>query len=252
MSGRFGGKSVIVTGGGSGIGREAAILFAAEGANVLVADWVPEGALATVDDIRAAGGVAEFSRTDVSDSASVQAMVAQAVASFGRLDVAFNNAGISSPSHFIADMPEDLYDRILAVNLRGVFLCLKYEIPAILASGGGAIVNTASVGAHVGEPGLGAYCAAKHGVLGLTKNAALEYGAQGIRINAISPGATSTAMLADWIKDPKVVDMLNTKHPIGRFGQASEAARAALFLASDDASFVLGHALAVDGGMLAQ
>lgn len=252
MSGRLVGKSVIVTGGGSGIGREAALLFAAEGGKVLVADMVAEGALAVVEQIRGSGGTAEFCQTDVSDSASVKAMVDRAVAAFGRLDVAFNNAGISSPSHFIADMPEDIYERIMAVNLRGVFLCMKHEIPAMLAAGAGAIVNTASVGAHVGEPGLGAYCAAKHGVLGLTKNAALEYGARGIRVNAISPGATSTAMLANWIADPKVVEMLNTKHPIGRFAQPSEAARAALFLASDDASFVLGHALAVDGGMLAQ
>ena len=249
VSQRFANKVVLVTGAGSGIGRAAAILFAAEGAKLVVADFSIEGGEATVAQIKAAGGEASFVQADVSKSADVQAMVDFTVKTYGRLDIAFNNAGISHVSAPLADVPEDVYDRVMGINAKGVFLCMKYEIPVMLAQGCGAIINTASVGAHVAAAGIGAYNGSKHAVVGLTKSAAIEYASQGIRINCISPAATQTAMLANWTKDPEVVKMLNSIHPIGRFAAPEEMARAVMFLASDDASFVIGHSLLVDGGL---
>jgi NAD(P)-dependent dehydrogenase (short-subunit alcohol dehydrogenase family) len=179
-------------------------------------------------------------------------MVERALAAHGRLHVAFNNAGVGASGFAVADEEEVSWTRLIDVNLKGIFLAMKYEIPAMVAAGGGAIVNTASVAGLVGERGIGAYAASKHGVVGLTRTAALDYIGQGVRINAVCPGATRTRMLANWFQDPKVEQFILSRHPIGRIAEPEEIARAVLFLASDDASYVVGQALAVDGGLTAQ
>ena len=247
---RFDEKSIIVTGGGSGIGRATALEFAAEGGSVVVADHNRVLGEETVALIRDSGADAAFVDVDVSQDESVKAMVAFAVARRGRLDVAFNNAGINVAGPRMADIEERDFDRIMAVNLKGVFLCMKHEINAMLRTGGGSIINTASVGGHIAAAGIGPYVASKHGVVGLTRTAAVEYASQGIRVNAVSPGATRTAMLEEWLKDPAVVAQVNQQQPIGRFAMPTEIARVVLFLASEDASFVVGHPLIVDGGMV--
>jgi len=251
MSRRFERKSVIVTGGGSGIGRAAALAFASEGARLIVADVNQSGA-DTAQQIRDQGGDAAFVRTDVARSADCAAMVDAAVKLYGRLDIAFNNAGINLAVAPIAEVNEQDWARILGVNLTGVFLCMRHEIPAMKRSGGGAIVNTASVGGVIGTAGVTAYCATKHGVVGLTKSAALDHIADGIRINAVCPGGTRTEMLAEWFKDAAVEQRALAHTPIGRMASPEEIARAVLFLASDDASFMVGHAMIADGGLTAQ
>ena len=252
MTQRFERKSVIVTGAGSGIGRAAAHAFAAEGARLIVADTNQSSGDATARQIRDRGGEATFVRTDVSRARDCAAMVEAAVARYGRLDVAFNNAGINLAVAPIAEVSEEEWAHILGVNLTGVFLCMKHEIPALKRSGGGAIVNTASVGGVIGTAGVTAYCATKHGVVGLTKSAALDHIADGIRINAVCPGGTRTEMLAEWFKDPAVEKRALEHTPIGRMASPEEIAKAVLFLASDDASFMVGHALIADGGLTAQ
>jgi NAD(P)-dependent dehydrogenase (short-subunit alcohol dehydrogenase family) len=252
MSGRFAGRGILVTGAGSGIGRAAAQLFANEGGRVVVVDLDENEAQATVTSIRQAGGEALAIGADVSREADCRAMVERALAAYGRLHVAFNNAGIGASGFAVADEEEVTWSRLIDVNLKGVFLAMKYEIPAMVGAGGGAIVNTASVAGLVGERGIGAYSASKHGVVGLTRTAALDYIGQGVRINAVCPGATRTRILANWFQDPKVESFILSRHPIGRIAEPEEIARAVLFLASDDASFVVGQALAVDGGLTAQ
>lgn len=252
MADRFMDKAVIVTGGGSGIGRAASLQFAAEGAKVLVADADEVGGHETVRLIQQAGGIARFRRTDVSRDGDCKAMVDEAVAQYGRLDVAFNNAGIGGSGFALADEEEMTFDRVVSVNLKGVFLSMRHEIAAMLKSGGGAIVNTASVAGLVGNPGLGAYCASKHGVIGLTKSAALDYIEHGIRINAICPAATRTPLLEAWFQDPKVEAHVMGLHPIKRMADPEEMARVALFLASPESSFMVGCAVPVDGGLTAQ
>lgn len=252
MSRRFEGKSVIVTGGASGIGRAAALAFAAEGARVVVADLNESSGETTARRVRGDGGEATFVRTDVSRAADCAAMVDAAVKLYGRLDVAFNNAGINLAVAPIANVEEQDWARILSVNLTGVFLCMKHEIPAMKRTGGGAIVNTASVGGVIGTAGVTAYCATKHGVVGLTKSAALDHIADGIRINAICPGGTRTEMLAEWFKDPAVERRALSHTPIGRMASPEEIARAVMFLASEEASFMVGHAMIADGGLTAQ
>jgi NAD(P)-dependent dehydrogenase (short-subunit alcohol dehydrogenase family) len=252
MSERFAGRSILVTGAGSGIGRAAAQLFANEGGRVVVVDQDENEAQATVKSIRQAGGEALAIAADVSREADCRGMVERALASYGRLHVAFNNAGIGASGFAVADEEEVTWSRLIDVNLKGIFLAMKYEIPAMVSAGGGAIVNTASVAGLVGERGIGAYSASKHGVVGLTRTAALDYIGQGIRINAVCPGATRTRILANWFQDPKVESFILSRHPIGRIAEPEEIARAVLFLASDDASFVVGQALAVDGGLTAQ
>jgi NAD(P)-dependent dehydrogenase (short-subunit alcohol dehydrogenase family) len=252
MSGRFAGHGILVTGAGSGIGRAAAQLFANEGGRVVVVDQDESEAQATVTSIRQAGGEALAIGADVSREADCRGMVERALAAYGRLHVAFNNAGIGASGFAVADEEEVTWSRLIDVNLKGIFLAMKYEIPAMVSAGGGAIVNTASVAGLVGERGIGAYAASKHGLVGLTRTAALDYIGQGVRINAVCPGATRTRILANWFQDPKVESFILSRHPIGRIAEPEEIARAVLFLASDDASFVVGQALAVDGGLTAQ
>jgi len=252
MTRRFDGKCVLVTGAASGIGRATALAFAAEGARLVLSDVDEPNGRATLAAAQERGAEVEFVRADVSRAADCAAMVDRAVDRFGRLDVAFNNAGINITAAPLADIDESAWQRILGVNLTGVFLCMKHEIAAMKRTGGGSIVNTASVGGLIGTAGVTAYCATKHGVIGLTKSAALDHINDGIRINAICPGGTRTAMLNEWFKDPEVERAALAGTPIGRMADPAEIARAVLFLASEDASFMVGHALVADGGLTAQ
>ena len=247
--GQFEDKVVLVTGAASGIGRAAAQLFAEEGARVVVADIDRTGADATVGLIRANGGDATAVTVDVADAVSVADMVAATVDTYGGLDVALNNAGIVGAGVDIADMDDAVWQRGIDVMLTGVFLCLKHEIPHMLAGGGGAIVNTSSGAGLIGFPGQANYVAAKHGVIGLTRSAALEYIGRGIRINAICPGTAHSRMVDEWMDGSAEAEAeVAALHPIGRIAEPEEIARAALWLASDAASFVVGVAFPVDGG----
>jgi NAD(P)-dependent dehydrogenase (short-subunit alcohol dehydrogenase family) len=247
------GKSALVTGGGSGLGRASAIALARAGASVTVADVDEHGGKETADLVsEEAGGDAEFVRADVTQADEVEVMVDTAVARWGHLDCALNNAGTTGVSAPTADYTLEDWNRAIALNLTGVFLCLKYELPAMLERGG-AIVNMASGAGLVGFPGLPAYVASKHGVVGLTKAAALEYASQGVRINAICPGSTRTPMLEGFMGgDEQVERMMSRAVPLGRLGRPEEIADAVVWLCSDAASFVVGHALAVDGGSVIQ
>jgi len=251
MSKRFEHKSVLVTGAGSGIGRATALAFAAEGAQLLLNDVNDASGRATAASAGELGARAEFFAGDVARAADCEAMVARAVTAFGGLHVAFNNAGINIAAAPIGQIEESEWQRILATNLTGVFLCMKYEIAAMKRGGGGAIVNTASVGGLIGTAGVTAYCATKHGVVGLTKSAALDHIKDGIRINAVCPGGTRTPMLLEWFKDPAVERAATADTPLGRFADPREIAQAVLFLASEESSFMVGHALVVDGGLTA-
>jgi len=254
MAGQLTGRVALVTGGGSGIGRATALTFAREGARVVVADVGEEGGRQTVHQIEDTGGEAAFVRADVSLASDVKALIAETLSRFGRLDCAHNNAGIEGPVVLPADVEEDDFDRLVAVNLKGVYLCLKYEIPEMLARGGGAIVNTASVAGLVGTPTLSAYSATKHGVVGLTKSAALAYARQGLRVNAVCPGIIDTPMVERALgsRDPAQRERLSRQHPIPRLGRPEDIAEAVVWLCSDAAAFVTGHAMPVDGGMMAR
>ena len=247
------GKAAVVTGGGSGLGRASAIALARAGAAVTVADVDERGGKETAALVfEEAGGDADFVRADVTKPEEVEAMVDKTIARWGHLDCALNNAGTTGASAPTADHTLDEWNRAIALNLTGVFLCLKYEIPAMLERGG-AIVNMASGAGLVGFPGLPAYVASKHGVVGLTRAAALEYASQGIRVNAICPGSTRTPMLEGFMGgDPQVERMMTRAVPLGRLGRPEEIAEAVVWLCSDAASFVVGHALAVDGGSVIQ
>ena len=247
-------KAALVTGAASGIGRATAFALAREGAAVLVADRDGAGAEAVAAEIAARGGTARAQRCDVTRPGEVEAMVRAALDAFGgRLDCAVNNAGITAPGALLHDIALDAWERQLAVSLTGVFLCLRAELPVMRAQGGGAIVNTASGAARIGTPGLAHYCAAKHGVLGLTRTAALENAALGVRVNALCPGSTDTPMLRGFMERSEAArKMILASIPAGRLGSAEEIAEAALWLCSDRASYVNGAALGVDGGALAR
>jgi NAD(P)-dependent dehydrogenase (short-subunit alcohol dehydrogenase family) len=247
----FKNKVAIVTGGSSGIGKATALVFAKKGAKVVVVDWVENKE--TVNFIKEMGGEAIFIKCDVSKTADVKAMVAETIATFGRLDYAFNNAGIEGISASTQDCTEENWDKTIGVNLKGIWLCMKYEIPEILKQGKGVIINCASVAGLVGFAGLPAYVASKHGVVGLTKTTALECAKIGIRVNAICPGVIQTPMIDRLIGNSKeAVAQFTGLEPVGRFGQPEEIANAVVWMCSDEASFVTGHAMAVDGGFVVQ
>jgi len=250
----FDGKVALVTGGGSGIGRATALAFAREGAQVVIGNRNVERGEETVVMIRKAGGTASFKRTDVSVAAEIEALVEHAVKTYGRLDMAFNNAGIEGEVQpTLVEQTEANFDAVMGVNVKGVWLSMKYEIPRMLEQGGGAIVNCSSVAGLIAFPGIGIYIASKHAVIGLTKTAALEFSGKGIRINAVNPAVIDTEMvdrLADGMNMKK--NDLSTLHPIGRIGRVEEVAEAVLWLCSGKSSFVTGHSLIVDGGFTAQ
>ena len=247
------GKVALVTGAASGIGAASALAFAEAGARVAACDRDLGGAEGTAKLIREAGGEACAVAVDVTDAGQVEAMVQTVVATFGRLDCAHNNAGVTGASAPTADYDRSQWDLVLAVNLTGVFLCLQQELAAMLRSGGGSIVNTASFSGLVAVPRIPAYVASKHGVIGLTKAAAVEYGRKGIRVNAVCPGSTRTPMVEGFSGgDAAVQEAMAAASPMRRLAEPEEIARTVVWLCSDEASFVNGHALAVDGGAVIQ
>ncbi|MEO6288189.1 MAG: glucose 1-dehydrogenase [Dyadobacter sp.] len=243
-------KVAIVTGAASGIGRSVALAYAAAGARVVVSDLQEKEALQTVDLITKAGGESFFFKADVSSAAENEALVEAAVQTYGGLHIACNNAGIGGVSAPTGEYPVEMWDKVIGVNLSGVFYGMHYQIPAMLRSGGGTIVNMASILGSVGFANSPAYVAAKHGVVGLTKNIALEYGSKGIRANAVGPAFIKTPLLKDM--DAKTIDWLVSKHAMGRLGEPEEVAELVLWLSSSKSSFVTGSYYPIDGGYLAQ
>lgn len=260
MAGTFDTQVTLITGASSGIGRATALHFAANGATVMVADSNADGGEETVTAIKEAGGEASFVHVDVTQESEVEAMVARTVETYGRLDCAFNNAGIASGRgagstsgrRLTHEFSEEDFDRIINVNLKGVWLSMKHEIPQMLEQGKGAIVNTASVAGLIGLVNATSYVASKHGVVGLTKTAALEYAQQGIRVNCVCPGYIETPMTAAGLADPVRSASMISREPMGRVGTPQEVAETVAWLSSDAASFVTGHTMVVDGGYLAQ
>jgi NAD(P)-dependent dehydrogenase (short-subunit alcohol dehydrogenase family) len=248
MPGPLAGKVALVTGAASGIGRATALAFANRGAKVVVSDIAVDTGEETVARIQASGGEATFVRADVSVAQDAAGLVQTAVETYGRLDCAHNNAGISGTGFAPHEYPEELWDRVMAINLKGVWLCLKYEVLQMLSQGGGAIVNTSSVAGLVGLARSSGYAASKHGVVGLTKSAALAYAKSGIRVNAVCPGYVRTPMMEAIIAErPEYVDAMVAGQPIGRLGTPDEMAELVVFLCTDAASFITGAALPVDG-----
>lgn len=253
MNTEFKDKVVIITGASFGIGKATARAFAREGAKLVISDVKDKEGEYLAEEIRKQGNDCIYVHCDISQPAEVQNMVRETIKHFGRLDIAYNNAGIEGELGFTADGSEENFDRVISINLKGVWACMKYEIPEMLKNKKGAIVNCASIAGVIGSQGLPVYVASKHGVNGLTKNAALEYARQGIRVNSVCPAGVHTPML-DRITEtsPGLKDQLNAMHPIGRAAQPEEIAEAVLFLCSDRASFITGHELLVDGGFTAQ
>jgi NAD(P)-dependent dehydrogenase (short-subunit alcohol dehydrogenase family) len=252
MSSEYQGKVVLVTGGSYGIGRAAAISFAQRGAKVAIADLDVKRGEETLHRIKEAGGDAIFVKTDVSLESDVKALVEKTIQTYGRLDCAFNNAGIHKQFVSTIDFPAAEWDEMINVNLKSVWLCMKYEIPQMLKQGKGSIVNTSSAAGLVGAPSNPAYPASKHGVVGLTKSTALEFARKGIRVNCVCPGPTRTGMNEALVaSNPEMVKAMDQKVPMGRIGEPEEVAAAAIWLCSDEASYITGHALPVDGGIVA-
>lgn len=244
-------KVALVSGACFGIGRATALAFAERGAKLVLVDWMEDNT--TTELIKEMGGESIFIPCDVSRSDDVKAMIERAISSYGRIDFAHNNAGIEGVQALTADCTEENWDKTLNVNLKGIWLCMKYEIPYMLKQRKGAIVNTASVAGVIGYQNLPAYVASKHGVIGLTKTAALEYATKNIRVNAVCPGAIKTAMIDRLTgNDPEVEKQYISMEPVGRMGTPEEIAEAVVWLCSDAASFVTGHAMVIDGGMVAQ
>jgi NAD(P)-dependent dehydrogenase (short-subunit alcohol dehydrogenase family) len=244
-------KVALITGGGSGIGRATCLLFAREGAKVVIADYVAEGGNETVRQIKAAGGEATFVQADVSKSLDVQNMIATTVKTYGRVDVLFNNAGIEGPSAKIANYKEEDWDRVIAIDLTAVYLGMKYVIPEMLKQGGGVIISTASIAGLVGFQGSGAYAAAKAGVINMTRMVAMEYADKNIRVNCICPGIIETPMV-DRVMGNRPREGVVKAEPIGRLGKPEDIANAALFLACDESSFATGAPFIIDGGYVAR
>lgn len=249
---RMEGKVALVTGGGSGIGRSVALGFAREGAKVVVADVIAEGGEATANLVKNAGGIGVFVKCDVSESNQVKTMIDMAVETFGRLDFAANNAGINGEMAGTVDCTEDNWERVIGIDLKGIWLCMKYEIPQMLKHGGGSIVNTSSIAGLV-NAGTPPYSAAKHGVLGLTKTAAVEFAQQGVRINAVCPGVIHTPMTQPLFEQmPDKMNQMMSAIPMARFGQPENIADAIVWLCGDGASYITGTALSIDGGYVIQ
>jgi NAD(P)-dependent dehydrogenase (short-subunit alcohol dehydrogenase family) len=246
----FADRVVLITGGATGIGRAAAQAFAHRGAKVVIGD-VDDRAAETVKLIEDGGGTATFVETDVVSGSQVKNLVDTAVGTYGRLDAAFNNAGVLPPTAPLVEMTEEQWDQVVDVDLKGVFLSLKHELAHMVSAGGGAIVNMASVAGVIADPGMAPYVAAKHGVVGLTKAAGIEYAAQNVRVNAVAPGLVATPMTQRWLDDPEVHAALMANSPIGRPAQPEEIAGAVLFLCSDAASFMTGQVHLIDGGQTA-
>ena len=254
MAGSFDGKVALVTGASSGIGRATAMAFSREGAKVVAADVATEGGEETVGIIQDSGGDAIFVKADVSQANQVESLIKTAVGSYGRVDCAHNNAGIEGAVAQTHEYLEDAWDSVMSINLKGVWLCMKYEIPQMLSQGNGAIVNTASVAGLIGIRGQPAYVASKHGVNGLTKVAALENAARGIRVNSVCPGIIRTPMIDRFVSMSSYHDeeSIVSMEPVGRMGTPEEIAETVVWLCSDSASFVTGHNMTVDGGFVAQ
>ncbi len=248
MSTRFEGKTAVVTGAGSGIGRYSALALAQEGASVMVSDIDTQGGQETVRMIQESNGEAHFSPCDVSQSDQVENLIQATVDRYGRLDCAINNAGVSMRPSSTVELDEAEWDRVIGINLKSVYLCMKYELPHMQARGGGAIVNVSSLAGFRGKAGTLAYTASKHGVIGMTKTAALEYASEGIRINAISPGLTESGMTTGLDQRPELADDLIALIPMGRMGLSQNIADGVVWLCGDTASFVTGHVLVIDGG----
>lgn len=250
MPGTFQGKVVLVTGAGSGLGRASALAFARGGAKVVVGDIDDKGGQQTVEMVRKAGGEAIFVKADVAKEAEVEALVKKAVQSYGRLDCAHNNVGTEEPPTPLTEHTQEQWDRVTGVNLKSTFLCLKHEIKHMASQGRGAIVNTSSIFGLTASPGIAAYVASKHGVIGLTRAAAVEFGKAGVRVNCVCPGGMmGTAMYERIVAaDPKIPDMVRETNPMGRDGEPEEVAEAVVWLCSEAASYVNGHAMSIDGG----
>ena len=248
---KFDNKVALITGGSFGIGKATALAFAKKGAKVVLADWVENQE--TLDLIKKSGGEAIFVKCDVSNGKEVKALIQKTITSFGRLDYAFNNAGIEGNSAPVHECSEENWDKTIGINLKGIWLCMKYEIPEMLKHGKGVIINCSSVAGLVGFQGLPAYVASKHGVIGLTKTAALECATLGIRVNAICPGVIQTPMIDRLTgKKKESIEQFTALEPMGRFGLADEIANTVIWLCSEEASFVTGVAMPVDGGFVAQ
>lgn len=244
-------RVALVTGASSGIGRSTALLYAKYGAKVVVSDVNELEGVETVEMIKNIGGQAIFVHADVSKPTECRNLIERTIARFERLDYVCNNAGIGGESNLTADYSIDGWDKVIAINLSGVFYCMKYEIPALLQNSGGAIVNMASILGQVGFVSAPAYVAAKHGIVGLTRTCAVEYATQGIRVNAVGPAFIRTPMISGVTEDPDMNNLLISRHPIGRLGEPDEVSELVIWLSSDKASFVTGNYYAVDGGYLA-